>query len=94
MVRNAPSTKTSWKNDAGTWESRTEWHRCIAFARLAEFAGSPANGAHVAIEDGAAKAARKPGVLRIDNHTVEARVGRQCDVVKWLLGTGLEMPAA
>jgi D-amino peptidase len=42
--------------------------------------------------DAAAKAAHLPGVLRLDDHTVEARVGRQCDVVKWLLGTGLDMP--
>ena len=41
--------------------------------------------------DGAAKAAQRPGVLRLDDHTVEARVGRQADVVKWLLGTGLDM---
>jgi len=41
--------------------------------------------------DGAAKAAQRPGVLRVDDHTVEARVGRQADVVKWLLGTGLDM---
>ncbi len=41
--------------------------------------------------DGAAKAAARPGVLRLDDHTVEARVGRQCDVVKWLTGAGLDM---
>jgi D-amino peptidase len=41
--------------------------------------------------DAARKAAERPGVLRLDDHTVEARVGRQCDVVKWLLGTGLDM---
>jgi D-amino peptidase len=44
--------------------------------------------------DGAAKAARRPGVLRLDDHTVEARVGRQCDVEKWLTGSGLDMPPA
>ncbi len=43
--------------------------------------------------DAAAKAAQRPGVLRLDDHTVEARVGRQADIVKWLLGTGLDMPA-
>jgi len=41
--------------------------------------------------DGAAKAAQKPGVSRLDDHTVEARVGSQAEVVKWLLGTGLDM---
>ncbi len=41
--------------------------------------------------EGAAKAAKRPGVLMLDDHTVEARVGRQCDVMKWLTGAGLEM---
>jgi D-amino peptidase len=41
--------------------------------------------------DAAAKAAQRPGVLRLDDHTVEARVGKQAEVVKWLLGTGLDM---
>jgi single-strand DNA-binding protein len=44
------ATKTSWKNDSGTWESRTDWHRCIAFGKLANFAGTLTKGAHVAIE--------------------------------------------
>jgi D-amino peptidase len=44
--------------------------------------------------DAAAKAAQRPGIMRLDDHTLEARVGRQCDVVKWLIGTGLDMPPA
>jgi hypothetical protein len=34
------ATKTSWKNDAGSWESRTEWHRWVAFGNLADFAAT------------------------------------------------------
>jgi D-amino peptidase len=41
--------------------------------------------------DAAAKAAQKPGVLRLDDHTVEARLGRQADVIKWITGAGLDM---
>lgn len=41
--------------------------------------------------DAAAEAAKRPGVVRIDDHTVEGRVGQQSEVVKWLLGTGLDM---
>jgi single-strand DNA-binding protein len=44
------ATKTSWKNDAGTWESRTDWHRCVAFGKLADFVGTLAKGGNVAIE--------------------------------------------
>ena len=34
-------------------------------------------------------AAQKPQVRQIDEYTVEGKVQRQCDVVKWILGTGL-----
>ena len=34
-------------------------------------------------------ATQKPQVRRIDEYTVEGKVDRQCDVVKWILGTGL-----
>jgi single-strand DNA-binding protein len=43
--------RTSVRNDAGTWESRTEWRRCVAFEKLAGFAGTLAKGANVAVED-------------------------------------------
>ena len=39
------------------------------------------------------KAAERPGVRRVDDHTVEGRVACQCDIVKWILGTGLDMKA-
>jgi single-strand DNA-binding protein len=61
------ATKTSWKNDAGSWESRTEWHRCVAFGKLAEFAGSLTKGAHIAIE----------GELRSREYQRELTVGAQ-----------------
>jgi len=41
-------------------------------------------------EDLAEAAARKPGVRRTDACTVECEVARQCDVVKWINGTGVE----
>jgi single-strand DNA-binding protein len=61
------ATKTSWKNDAGTWESRTDWHRCVAFGRLAEFVATLAKGAHVAVE----------GELRSHEYQREVVVGTQ-----------------
>ncbi len=41
--------------------------------------------------DGARTAAQRPGIIRLDDYTLEARVGSQAEVVKWLLGTGLDM---
>ena len=39
--------------------------------------------------EAAETAARRPGVKRIDEYTVEGHVNRHCDVVKWIIGTGL-----
>jgi len=61
------ATKTSWMSDAGSWESRTEWHRCVAFGKLADFACTPAKGAHVAVE----------GELRSHEYQRELAVGTQ-----------------
>lgn len=41
--------------------------------------------------DQAAALARKLRVPRLDDYTIEARVGSQADVVKWVTGAGLDM---
>jgi single-strand DNA-binding protein len=41
------ATKRSWKNGDDEWDSRTEWHRCLAFGKLGEFAAGLKKGAHV-----------------------------------------------
>jgi len=44
----------------------------------------------MATVQGAEKVAQRPGVRRVDEHTVEGHVSRQCDVLKWLTGDGLD----
>src|ERR1700733_1801760 len=45
------ATKNSWKDqETGEWESRTEWHRCVAFGRLAEVTALLTSGDHVHIQ--------------------------------------------
>jgi single-strand DNA-binding protein len=48
-------------------ESRTEWHRCVAFGKLADFAGTLSRGTHVAVE----------GELRSHEYQCELAVGAQ-----------------
>ena len=40
--------------------------------------------------EGAERAAGRPGVERLDDHTVACRIERQCDVIKWITGAGLD----
>jgi single-strand DNA-binding protein len=61
------ATKTSWKNERWNVGTRTEWHRCVAFGRLAEFVGTLSKGAHVAVE----------GELRSHEYQREVVVGTQ-----------------
>lgn len=44
------ATKTSWKNDAGTYDSRTNWHRIVVWGKLAQFASTLSKGAHIEVE--------------------------------------------
>src|SRR6195952_2287903 len=43
------ATKSSYKKD-GKYISHTEWHRCIVFGKLGEFAGTLKKGAHLQVE--------------------------------------------
>jgi single-strand DNA-binding protein len=69
-------TNTSWKNDAGSWESRTEWHRCVAFGKLADFAGTLTKGAHAATEgELRSHEYQRELALRTQKNTLAQRVG-------------------
>jgi single-strand DNA-binding protein len=43
------ATKSSYKKD-GKYISHTEWHRCIVFGKLSDFAGTLKKGAHIQVE--------------------------------------------
>ena len=43
------ATKSSYKKD-GNYISHTEWHRCVVFGKLSEFAKTLAKGAHIQVE--------------------------------------------
>jgi single-strand DNA-binding protein len=43
------ATKSSYKKD-GKYIEHTEWHRCVVFGRLGEFANTLRKGAHVQVE--------------------------------------------
>ncbi len=45
------ATKSSYKDKkSGEYVSHTEWHRCVVFGKLSEFAETLTKGAHVQVE--------------------------------------------
>lgn len=45
------ATKTSYKDkESGEYISHTEWHRCVVFGKLDEFAATLKKGAHIQVE--------------------------------------------
>jgi single-strand DNA-binding protein len=45
------ATKSSYKNKkSGQYVSHTEWHRCVVFGKLSEFAATLTKGAHVQVD--------------------------------------------
>jgi single-strand DNA-binding protein len=43
------ATQSSYKKD-GKYINRTEWHRCVVFGKLGEFAAKLEKGAHILVE--------------------------------------------
>ncbi|WP_084080652.1 single-stranded DNA-binding protein [Edaphobacter aggregans] len=45
------ATKSSYKDKkSGQYVSHTEWHRCVIFGKLSEFASTLTKGAHIQVE--------------------------------------------
>ena len=45
------ATKSSYKDKkSGEYVSHTEWHRCVVFGKLSEFASTLKKGAHIQVE--------------------------------------------
>jgi len=45
------ATKSSYKDkETGEYNGHTEWHRCVVWGRLSEYAKTLTKGAHVAVE--------------------------------------------
>jgi single-strand DNA-binding protein len=45
------ATKSSYKDKkSGQYVTQTEWHRCVVFGKLADFAGTLTKGAHIQVE--------------------------------------------
>ena len=81
------ATKTSWKNDSGSYDSRTEWHRVVLWGKLAEAAAKLAKGAYVEVEGEVrhrsyqkeVQVAKKAVAVDIPVTEVHARVLRKLD---------------
>ena len=49
LTRFSLATKSSYKKDR-KWIEHTEWHKCVVFGKLGEFAASLKKGAHILVE--------------------------------------------
>jgi single-strand DNA-binding protein len=65
------ATKSSWKIEDGSYDSRTEWHRIVLWDKLADVAAKLAKGAYVEIE----------GELRHRSYQKEVQVGKKAVTV-------------
>jgi single-strand DNA-binding protein len=64
------ATNESWKDIAGDWQTHTEWHRIVAFGKLAEYAKTLTKGTHVMVQ----------GSLRSREYEKDGVSRRVCEV--------------
>jgi hypothetical protein len=69
------ATKVSWKpKDSDEWQSRSDWHRIVAWDKLAEAVRSLAKGDHVMVE-GELRSSEWNDLYRVDDGNLRARQG-------------------
>src|SRR5262249_36535446 len=71
------ATKESWKNDQGEWQSRTEWHRVVAFGKLAEYAKTLPKGSHLLVQGPLRSRGYDKDGLQAPRHGIARRQHRQ-----------------
>jgi len=97
-VKRATSRDTCEGPDAASARRLTAEKVAEAVARLRAGGCRPFRPAlpmavaiRMATAEKADAAAARPGVRRVDAFTVEAQVARHCDVVKWIVNTGMDI---
>jgi single-strand DNA-binding protein len=89
------ATKKSWKpQDSDQWQSRTDWHRIVAWGPLAEIARSLAKGDHVSIE-GELRTNQYERDLQVNGGDVVTVTIKTSEVRAWSIGlVAMKKPAA
>ena len=89
------ATKKSWKpQDSDQWQSRTDWHRIVAWGPLADIARSLAKGDHVCVE-GELRTNQYERDLQVNGGDVVTVTIKTSEVRAWSIGlVAMKKPAA
>lgn len=89
------ATKKSWKpQGSDQWQSRTDWHRIVAWGPLAEIARSLAKGDHVSIE-GELRTNQYERDLQVNGGDVVTVTIKTSEIRAWSIGlVAMKKPVA